>query len=222
MEINKRGKTVKAELVIFDLDGTLVDSKDDIINSVNYTLKKLGLKEKKPGLITGYIGWGVEALIGDSLGKENLKLKDKALDIFKEYYRKHATDKTSLYPGVKEILENLKNKRKVIITNRNYEFTISTLEFFEIFEYFDHIEGGDNIECAKPSPCPLDKIVDKFGVEKKKSIIIGDMHLDILAGKRSGIITCGVTYGIGRKKDILDAKPDYVIDSLPELKEIII
>jgi len=221
MEKSRNLKSVDVDLIIFDLDGTLVDSKRDIIDAVNHMLRKLDLKEKTDKEITGYIGWGVEALIEDSLGAENSKLKDEALAIFKKYYGKHATDKTILYPGVKETLGYLKDKKKVIITNRNYEFTVSTLEAFKIREYFDHIEGGDNIKCAKPSPCPLEKVINKFGAEKKRSIMIGDMHIDILSGKKSGIITCGVTYGIGKKKDIIEAGPDYIINSMPELKEII-
>lgn len=209
------------ELIIFDLDGTLVDSRKDIANAVNYTLRKLNRKEKSLAEITSYIGTGLEDLIRKSVGQARNSFFTKALYIFQEYYRQHSTDNSSLYPGVIEILEYFKNKRKVIITNRKYEFAVLTLRVLEINGYFEDILGGDDLGCVKPSSCPLDKTLNRWKMNKEKTIMVGDMDIDILAGKRSGMSTCAVTYGIGKKDDILKAKPDYIIDSILELKEII-
>ncbi len=209
------------DLIIFDLDGTLVDSRDDIANAVNFTLKKIGLKEKSISEITSYIGKGVEDLIRGSLGNKQEALLTRALSVFEEYYKKHSTDNSVLYPNVKEILEYFKNKRKAIVTNRNYEFALIALNKLGIYDYFESIIGGDDIGCMKPSSCPLDISMNKLNTNKEEVIIVGDMDIDIIAGKRAGIITCGVTYGIGKKEDIIKAKPDFIIDDIIDLKSII-
>jgi phosphoglycolate phosphatase len=209
------------DLLIFDLDGTLVDTKADIVNAVNFTLNKLGLKQKSESLISSYIGRGVEFLLKNSLDKADDKLLSTALSIFEGYYRQHYMDNSVLYPGVKEVLEYFRHKKKVIVSNKNYELVKLTLEATGIKDYFADIIGGDDISCAKPSSCPLDKGIDRLDIDKQRAIIIGDMDIDILAGKSAGIITCAVTYGIGRREDILKAQPDYMIDTFLKLKEII-
>jgi len=209
------------DLIIFDLDGTLVDSRDDIANAVNFTLKKIGLKEKSISEISSYIGTGIEDLIGKSLGNKQEVLLTRALSVFEKYYRKHSTDNSVLYPNVKEILEYFKNKRKVIVTNRNYEFALIALNKLGIYDYFENVVGGDDIGCMKPSSCPLDISMNRLNTNKEEAIIVGDMDIDIVAGKKAGIITCGVTYGIGKKEDIIKAKPDFIIDDIINLKNII-
>ena len=113
------------------------------------------------------------------------------------------------------------NKRKIIITNRNYEFAKISFKATDIDDYFEDIIGGDDIGCMKPSSCPLDTVMHRFNINKQQAIIVGDMDIDILAGKNAGIATCAVTYAIGKIEDILQAKPDYTIDNLLKLKEII-
>lgn len=209
------------DLIIFDLDGTLVDSRKYIANAVNFTLNHVGLKEKSRSEITFYIGQGVEDLIRKSLGNKQDALLKRALSVFEEYYRKDATGNSILYPGVQEILEYFKKKRKVMVTNRNYEFDALTLKALGIHDYFTDIIGGDNIGCMKPSSCPLDIALCRLDINEEKSIIVGDMDIDILADKKGGIVTCAVTYGIGKKEDILRAKPDFIIGNIAELKNII-
>ncbi len=209
------------ELIIFDLDGTLIDSRMDIGNSVNFTLKALGLKEKSTEEISSYIGTGTEDLIRKSLGEGEDGILKRALSIFGEYYRKHYRDNTILYRNVKEILEHFKDKKKAIITNRSYEFALLSLKGLGIYEYFADVVGADDIECRKPSSCPLNKTMQRLNIDRGKTIIVGDMDIDILAGKEAEIITCAVTYGIGRKEDIVKLNPDFIIDDIIQLKNII-
>jgi phosphoglycolate phosphatase len=210
------------DLIIFDLDGTLIDSRQDIANAVNFSLNKVGRGEKTIAEISSYIGMGLDDLIRKSLGESKSHLFDKAKARFEEYYREHCTDNSVLYPQVRETLEYFRNKRKIIITNRNYEFARLALKATGISGYFEAIMGGDDIGCMKPSSCPLDKLMHKFNINnKQKAIIVGDMDIDVLTGRAAGIITCAVTYGIGRKEQIVKAKPDYIIDNLRQLKDII-
>jgi HAD superfamily hydrolase (TIGR01509 family) len=208
------------ELILFDLDGTLVDSLGAIISDMNLALKKIGLPEKSAGEIASYIGTGVDDLVRKSLGHGGKGLLEKARGIFENYRRIHPGN-LRLYPGVKDILEHFKDKKKTIITNGKREFALLALKRTNIDSYFDNVIGGDDVKCMKPSSCPLDIAVDKFKVDRTKSLIVGDMDIDILAGKKAGIATCAVTYGIGKKEDILKANPDYVIDDILKLKEII-
>ncbi len=208
------------DLIIFDLDGTLVDSKEAIAKGINFVLRELGLQEKDISAISSYIGTGVDDLISKSLGRAKENYFEKTKSLF-ENYRQHSPDNSRLYPGVKETLEYFKNKRKSIVTNRKYEFALPTLKNLGIYDYFEDILGADDIACKKPSSCPLDRAITKFNIHKEKTIIVGDMDIDILAGKSAGILTCAVTYGIGRREDILKANPDYIIDDLRKLKEII-
>ncbi len=193
------------DLIIFDLDGTLVDSQKDIIKAVNFSLKTLGLKEKTDSEISAFIGTGVEDLIRKSLGARAGLFKE-ALEIFTQHYSKHFTDNTILYPNVKEILEHFKNKKMAVVTNKNKHSTVRTLEAFKINGYFGDVLGGDDVDCRKPSSCPLDLVIQKHKAKKESTLIVGDMAIDILAGKKAGIATCAVTYGIGKKEDIIKLK----------------
>lgn len=208
------------DLIIFDLDGTLLDSKEAIADGVNFALKEVGLQEKSKAEIISYIGTGVDDLIIKSLGEEKEGLFAKTKTAF-ENYRKNLPDGSHLYPGVKEILEYFKVKRKIIATNRKREFTLPVLKSLGIYDYFKDIIAGDDVACMKPSSCPLDAAMMRNNINKERTIIVGDMDIDVLAGKKAGIWTCAVTYGIGRKGDIVKIKPDFIIDNILELKQII-
>lgn len=210
---------VNIDSLIFDLDGTLIDSKNDIVESVNFTLKQLGLSRKNPEEIISFIGTGVEDLIEKSIGPGS-HLLGRAILIFEDFFKENSLAKTKLYPGAKKILEYFKRKRIYVATNRKKDVALAALENCGISKYFSDVVGSDDSSCVKPSGCPLNKIL-KSNSDKKKSMIIGDMDLDVLSGKEAGILTCAAAYGIGKKEDILKAKPDYIIENLLELKDIV-
>ena len=215
-----RKRHIKA--AIFDLDGTLIDSKKDIIDSTNYMLRKLGLGEKTDEAIRGYIGLGRERLITDALGKGVApEMVNKAENIFIKYYGEHMFDNTRLFPGVLDVLEYLKDKKLMIVTNKIRSLTVQTLKRFHIGKYFDRVVGGDDANCRKPNACPINNLVAELDIPKNEAIIIGDSDIDIKSGKLAGILTCGLTYGIGKMEDIENTKPDYILDDIRKLKEII-
>lgn len=156
------------ELIIFDLDGTLVDSKEGIANSVNLALKEVGVSQKSNQEIISYIGIGVDHLIRTSLGKEYEHLFEKTKSVF-ENYRRSSLDGSKPYPGVEEILDYFKNKKKVIVTNGKREFALLTLKRCNIYNYFADVIGGDELDCMKPSSCPLDAVMAKFNMNKEKA-----------------------------------------------------
>ncbi|MDO9465156.1 MAG: HAD-IA family hydrolase [bacterium] len=208
------------ELIMFDLDGTLVDSMKDITNAGNFTLENFGLMKKSEQEITSYVGDGREHLVKKLLGDKQNFLKE-AVSVFGEYYKKHSMDNSILYPNVKEVLEYFKDKKKAVVSNKNHEEVVSNLKSLAIYDYFKNIIGGDEVEYIKPSPFQLCKTMQGFHVNEKKSIMVGDMDIDILAGKNAGILTCAVTYGVSKKEDIIRAEPDFIIDDIIKLKDII-
>lgn len=212
---------MKIDLILFDLDGTLIDSREDIVNAVNHMLKSFDLRERSREEIVSFIGRGIADLIRNALGNSKEEILGEAIKTFEGYYRKHGTDTSILYPGVMEMLEYFKHKKKAVVTNRNYEFAKAALEKLDIDSFFEDIAGGDDVNCMKPSSCSIETIVNRAKMDKKKTMIVGDMDIDIIAGKKAGIYTCAVSYGFGKKEDIERVAPACIIGSIAELKSVI-
>jgi phosphoglycolate phosphatase len=209
------------DVIFFDVDGTLIDARQDIVNAMNYALRSMKFPEKSFDELVSYIGTGVKDLVRGSLGTRDESLVDRAAQIYGGYYVQHPADEAKLYPHVQETLEYFKDKKKVILTNRYARFADAALKALEIRKYFEEIIGGDNEKCIKPSVCVLDPYVLKSGIDKEKMLIVGDMTIDIETGKNSGIKTCWVTYGLGKKQSVEPLNPDFVVNDLIELKRII-
>lgn len=213
---------IKVNTIFFDIDGTLIDARQDIVNAMNHALRQMGFPEKSFGSIVSYVGTGVKDLVARSLDSDDAGLIDKAAGMYSDYYMAHPADKAYLYPHAKEILEYFKNKRKIILTNRYARFADAVLKALGIRDYFEDIIGGDDENCIKPSACVLDPYVARLGIAKPEALIVGDMAIDVETGKNSGIKTCWIRHGLGKAADVEPLKPDFTIDDLAELKNIII
>lgn len=212
---------IAADTLLFDLDGTLIDARLDIVNAMNHTLTALGYDEKPFAEIVSYVGTGVSDLVAKSMGARDTKLVEEGVRIYGDYYLKHPADHAKLYPNVAEILEYFNKKRKFILTNRYAAFAAAVLKELNISEYFEDIIGGDDESCLKPLACVFDKFMPKLNIDRARALIVGDMDVDIMAGKNSGIRTCWVTYGLGKAAEVRPLKPDYIINDIAELKRII-
>ncbi len=212
----------KIDLMIFDLDGTLVSSGTDLAVAVNYTLKELGLPQRTKKEIIGFVGDGVRKLIERALGDRQEKLVDNALEIFTDYYREHLLDNTKLYPNVTDVLTNFADKTKIILTNKRYEFTIKIAKALKLEKHFHEIIGVDTLPYQKPDGRLIDYLLDKYRVEKDKTVMIGDGINDIYVAKNAGIISAAYLNGLGFKDDLLAAKADYYCESLWELNSLFI
>ncbi len=209
------------DTIFFDVDGTLVDASGDIANAMNHALRVMGLPELPKEAIISHVGSGVKDLIRKSLGSDDKALIEKGTRLYSDHYIAHAADETVLYPHAVDILEYLKDKRKIILTNRYALFADVALQGLGIRGYFEEIIGGDDENCLKPSACIIDRAAKRLGINKNISLIVGDMDVDVMTGKNAGVKTCWVTYGLGRVEDVAPLKPDYIIEDLMELKEIV-
>jgi len=213
---------IELNAVFFDVDGTLVDSRKDIANAMNHALSTLGFAKLSQEDVIAHVGNGVKDLVRNCMGPGMDEATiEKGAELYWKHFMAHAVDETVLYPHAKDILEYLKGKKKFILTNRYKNFAEATLKGLGVIGYFEEIIGGDDETCLKPCAGVLDRMASEGRIDKAKALIVGDMDVDILTGKNAGIKTCWVTYGLGKPEDIRDLKPDYIIEDLIELKEII-
>ena len=209
------------KLVIFDLDGTLIDSKWDIALSVNHTLTSLSLEPLPIDTITSFVGKGVKNLLTQALGEHARAKFDPAIKMFRRHYGEHCLDKTALYPSVKKTMESLGGFKKAIITNKPALFAAPILKRLDIARFFDAVLGGDEVAKKKPAPEPVHFILEKLKIRPDKAIVVGDSPLDIQMGKAAGISTCAVTYGYGKEDDLRLENPNYLIADLFELVNLL-
>lgn len=207
------------ELIMFDLDGTLANTGQDLANSVNYVRARLHLEPLEDRLVYGHVGHGVEHLIRNSLPEKYKDRFREVMQMFLEHYENHLLDATALYPRVKETLGYFRKKRRVVVSNKLYRLTVSVLRGLGIEACFDAILGGDSVPQKKPDPGPLNRVLITFGVSPMRAVIVGDSGADIEAGRKAGVYTCGVTYGLGKKEELVASKPDLLIDNLYQLTE---
>jgi len=204
--------------IIFDVDGTLVDSKRDIAAAQHWVLQQLGVHSYKLEDLYPLIGKPLTETFAKLLPPTMQGRIAEAAEMYKSYYPPRALETTTLFPGVRETLESLHTKgiRLATATTKLTPGTRRILTHFGLVEYFTQIQGSDNIP-FKPDPAIVIKILDDQSWDRNETLMVGDTDNDIEAGKRARIRTCGVTYGSLTKEQMQNLKPDFIIDSLPEL-----
>jgi len=211
------------KLIMFDLDGTLIDSLPDLASAIDNTLIELGRKPAGIDKVKLWIGNGAKVLIQraltDSFANDLIEeeISQQALELFFNFYANHSN--TKLYDGVKKFLKYLhKNKIKMaLITNKPEQFLTPLLDNLEITKYFQWIIGGDTLPTQKPDPTALLLVMKMAKVTKQECLFIGDSKSDVLAAKAAEIPCIALTYGYNHGADIKDENPDLVIDNLSEL-----
>jgi len=209
---------VFVDLMVFDFDGTLADTGKDIVASVNFTLQSLGMPGRPYEEVIGFIGDGVRTLIERSLGPEKGHLYPEALEVFRAHYREHLLEASRLYPGVDDVLRHFAEKKKWIVTNKSYEFTVKIAEALGIQRFFEGIIGRDSLPYAKPDARVLQGIMEKDGARKERTVVIGDGPQDIRMAKNAGVWGCACLGGLGHREALLHERPDFSCESIMELK----
>ncbi len=206
---------MQIKLIIFDLDGTLVDTSGDITNALNYALKPYGRRDLTVEDTIKMVGEGITRLIEKLLENERIQMRDTVIKRFLDYYSEHLVDFSTLYPHVRETLEKLNDYKKAVISNKREYLSTRLLDKLDLLKYFDLVVGSDTTSERKPSAIPVIYVFTKLGVNPDESIIVGDSNYDIEAGKKAGLKTVAVTYGYRERQYLIDA--DYIIDSMKDL-----
>jgi phosphoglycolate phosphatase len=214
------------DCLLFDLDGTLVDSRADLIRSVNLMLEELGRAALPDSRVINFIGEGARLLVERSLRatQENApetEEVDRALIFFQRHYSEHLLDRTRVYPEVEETLRRLDGLPKAIVTNKPYRFTIALLEGIGLLREFPVILGGDSLLERKPSPMMLLEAARLCGVPASNCLMVGDSRVDVEAGRAAGMKTCGYIPGFRGRTELAEAGADYLIERFSELSLLI-
>ncbi len=214
------------QLVIFDLDGTLIDSRLDLVHSVNAALRHIGRPELPENVIASYVGDGAPVLIQRALGGEKIDdaVVRKGLEFFLSYYREHKLDHTTVYDGIGEALASIQSssngipRKLAVLTNKPVIPSRAIVEALGLSPYFMQVYGGNSFETKKPDPEGARKLLKEAGVPAERAVIVGDSHTDVETGHNAGLWTIGVTYGFA-PQTLEDASPDVVVDHPHELAE---
>jgi len=184
--------------LIFDLDGTLIDSQRDLIHSVNATLRELGRRELAEETISGYIGHGAPQLVARALGEGcTEEERQRALQFFLSYYELHKMDTTRAYPGVAETLEKLAERPMAVLTNKPVRISVRILEEMGLAKYFRAIYGGNSFETKKPDPQGATAILRELGAPPREALLVGDSEVDVQTARNTGTLAAAVNYGFG-------------------------
>jgi phosphoglycolate phosphatase len=214
------------KFLIFDLDGTLIDSQLDLIHSINAMLRHFGKAELPGVVIAAYVGDGAPMLVRRALGDpEDDKFVQEALSYFLAYYREHKLDNTLAYDGMREALISIGQSRNgqprtmAVLSNKPVNPSRAIIEGLGLAGFFTQIYGGNSFPTKKPDPLGAQKLLEETGCLPKETVIVGDSSNDVLTGRNAGLWTVGVTYGFAPQSLEL-APPDVLVDSPQELAEV--
>jgi phosphoglycolate phosphatase len=204
-------------VLIFDLDGTLIDSKLDLALAVNAALEEMGRGPLAHEQIFSYVGQGAPSLIARALG-DGATEEDclRSLEFFIKYYSVHKLDHTVLYPGVREALGALTGMPMAVLTNKPVGASRGILKGLGLADHFRFVYGGNSFERKKPDPMGVETILREFGAAPAQSMVVGDSEVDVQTARNAGAWACGVTYGFGSHR-LAEFPPDILVDSLTEL-----
>jgi phosphoglycolate phosphatase len=212
------------QLVIFDLDGTLIDSRLDLVHSVNAALRHIGRPELPEDVIASYVGDGAPVLIQRALGGEAVDEATvrRGLEFFLKYYREHKLDHTTVYPGIALALAAIQNsyngtpRKLAVLSNKPMVPSRAIVEALGLGQFFSQIYGGNSFATKKPDPEGALQLLEECSVAAQHAAIVGDSHVDITTGRNAGIATVGVTYGFS-PHTLQDKPPDVLVDHPSEL-----
>ncbi len=227
-------------LLVFDLDGTLIDSRLDLIHSVNATMRHIGRPELDGNLIASYVGDGAPTLVrralGDTDGNGNHSDDEAtfraALDYFLGYYRLHKLDHTTVYEGIPETLASLAHassgdppngahRLMAVLSNKPVNPSRDIVRALGLGDFFVHVYGGNSFATKKPDPLGVQTLLRETGVSAEEALMIGDSSIDELTGRNAGLWTCGVTYGFA-PHSLRDVPPDVLVESPRELGDLLL
>jgi phosphoglycolate phosphatase len=211
-------------LLIFDLDGTLVDSKLDLFHSVNAARGLMNLPPISEELVSSYVGSGVVVLMRRALGPDASEAEvERAVEFFLGYYRDHMLDNTRLYPSVQEGLDRMLDSgaRMAVLTNKPVRFSRAIVEGLGLGGHFFQIYGGNSFDQKKPDPIGIEKLLAESGIARERAIMVGDSGVDVRTARNAKVRACGVSYGF-QPETFEQDPPDMVVDNMNQLADLLV
>lgn len=208
-------------LILYDLDGTLVDTRADLAGAVNHTLTDLGLPNRPDEELYGFVGNGVRMLLARAVGAMEGDLLERALEVFRGHYLGHLTEHSRPYPGVEEALIAFADRHQAIVTNKAMAYTGPLVRDLGLAARVNLVLGGDSTPHLKPHPAIVQKALDHFGVAPDEAVMVGDGVPDVEASRAAGVRSIGLTCGMGDPDALLDAKPDFVVDHMAKVVPLV-
>lgn len=210
-------KLSSVRALIFDLDGTLIDSKQDLIRSVNAMMVETGRELLHEDTVSSYIGHGAPRLVARALGKGATEEEcERALKFFLAHYDEHKLDSTCAYPGVADALEELQKLPMAVLTNKPVRVSRKILEGLGLAKYFRAVYGGNSFETKKPDPLGAKRILEELNAAPAEALMIGDSEVDVQTARNAGTLAAAVNYGFGTH-DRAAYPADVYVDRLTEL-----
>jgi len=212
---------IAIDAILFDLDGTLIDSQKDLAESVRYLQRAYQLPLSDDRQVASFIGDGVVRLVERAVPGLQGDPLQKAVEQFKDYYRQHCLDRTILCDGAREVLEWFQNKKLAVVTNKPERISRRILAGLDVADYFSVVLGGDSLPRKKPDPLPIQQaLVAMGGISPTRAVMVGDGVNDIAAGRAAGVLTCDLDSTISHNGSKKTQRPDFKILNLHELMRI--
>jgi len=209
------------KLISYDLDGTPVDTREDIARAVNHIMRQMNARALERPVIERFVGRGLHYLIQHCLQAEDPKKVEKGAKIYRNYYAEHMLDHTRLYPGALEVLENFKHAKQAVITNKPDPFTRDILKALGVIHYFIEIVAGNSEYPRKPDPTSVLTIMKREKVAAEETLFVGDSAIDIETARNAGVFTAVITHGFTGEEELRCAAPDHMVQSFGELLALI-
>jgi phosphoglycolate phosphatase len=212
---------ITVDLIVFDLDGTLADTLPDLTAAATFACRRLRLPEHSSEAIRGMIGGGERKLIERLVGPAHQDRVEECLKLYLDHYTRHNGELTRVYPGVAETLSRLASKKLAVLSNKLQRLTQQTLEAIDLARFFTAIRGGGGALPLKPAPDPLLALTTELTVGPSRTLMVGDKIADIETGRGAGAFTAAVTYGYGDLDSLRTASPDFLLQRLTQLPDIL-
>jgi len=209
------------DLLIFDLDGTLIDSRLDLANAVNAMRGHLGMSRLTNERVYTFVGNGAQVLVRKSLGEQATGDQFRqGYAFFMEYYAAHDLDFTALYPGVRTSLDRFRDagKRMAVLTNKPTSMSTHIVSGLGVADHFFRVFGGDSFEQKKPHPMGVEALMREAGADRARTMMVGDSAVDVATARNAGIACCGVTYGF-QPESLTDPAPELVVDRMEQFAD---
>ena len=207
-------------LIVYDLDGTLADTLQDITYAANAMLHDFRLPAVSTDQVRSYVGRGMRELVKNCLGNVEPEQVDQAMAVYRSYYGKHMLDTTKLFPGVRKLLEHFSSHRQAVITNKPDPYASQVVQALGLSGFFIEVIAGDGEFPKKPDPTALRTLMRRLDVIPEHTVFVGDSTVDVFTGRNAGVVTVAVCHGFDSRSDLEAAGPDALVDDFAQLLEL--